>query len=176
MGTIDMRGASKAPPAKGGTPRTRTPRATIGDQRQQAVLGLFQAGQALCVFTKNYADAAAIGSHAENISSEVSTLAATDDKVAKVVDSLLIVGPYSALIMAVLPLAMQIAVNHNVLPAGKVPGTVDPRVLSTSIEAEMKQQTADMMQAARLAEQEADARLQSLNGSTADAETPRATS
>jgi hypothetical protein len=171
MATIDMSGASKAPPARGGTPRTRAPKASIGDQRQLAVLGLFQAGQAACIFTKQYADAAAIGANAENISGEVATLAAADDKVAKVVDSLLVVGPYSALVMAVLPLAMQLAVNHKILPAGKVPGTTDPNVLSKTIEAEMKQNAADMLQAARLAEQEADARLESLNGAGKPSET-----
>lgn len=162
---IDMSMATKAPPARTGSARARTPKASIGDQREQAMLGLFQGAQALCLFGKQYADAAAIGQHAQPISREVSALAATDDKVAKAVDSLLVVGPYTALVMAVLPLAMQLAVNHRVLPAGKVPGTIDPQVLSVQVEAEMTQQAADMMQEARLAQQEAEARMASVNGS-----------
>ena len=163
---IDMTLAAKAPPARGGTAtRTRAPKASIADQREQAVLGLFQGGQALLLFSKQYADAVTVGHHAVPISHEVSVLAAADDTVAKAVDSLLVIGPYSALVMAVLPMALQLAVNHNLLPAGKVPGTTDPRVLSSQMEAELKQSAADLLQEARLAEQEADARLMALNGS-----------
>lgn len=162
---IDMSMASKAPPARGGATRTtRTPKASIGDQRESAMLGLFQGAQALCLFARQYPDAVAIGHHAPPIAHEVSVLAAADDNVAKAVDSLLVVGPYTALVMAVLPLALQLAVNHKILPAGKVPGTTDPRVLGASMEAELTQHAADMLQEANLAKQEADARLASLNG------------
>lgn len=161
---IDMSAATKAPPARSAGTRARTPRTTIGDQRQQAVMGIFQAGQAVCLFTKQYADAVAIGTHAEPIAREVSSLASTDDKVAKAVDSLLVVGPYTALVMAVLPLALQLGVNHGLLPPGKIPGTTDPRVLSSQMEAELTQQAADAMQQARLAQEEAELRMASVNG------------
>lgn len=160
---IDMSMATKAPPARRATAGTRAPRQSIGDQRQQAMMGLFQGGQAILLFAKQYADAVAVGQHAEPISREVSVLASTDDRVAKAVDSLLVVGPYTALVMAVLPLALQLGVNHGLLPPGKVPGTTDPRVLSTQMESELKQAAADQLQAARLASEEADARLLSLN-------------
>ncbi len=157
---IDMSGAAKAPPARSsGTTRARAPRQSIGDQREQAMLGLFQGGQAVCLFTKQYADAAAIGAHAQPISHEVSALAATDEKVAAAVDKLLVVGPYTALAMAVIPLAMQLAVNHGLLPSGKVPGTTDPRVLSQRVEADLAQAAADQLQEARLAQEEAEARM-----------------
>jgi hypothetical protein len=159
---IDMSGAAKAPPARSGTAKTRTPRQSIGDQREQAMMGLFQGGQALCLLTRQYADAAAIGAHAQPISHEVSALAATDDKVAAAVDKLLVVGPYTALAMAVLPFAMQLAVNHKLLPAGKIPGTTDPNVLSARVEADLAQAAADQLQEARLAQEEAEFRMASL--------------
>lgn len=166
---IDMSMASKAPPARAGATRARAPKASIGDQREQAVLGLFQGGQAICLIMKQYADAAAIGQHAQPIAHEVSVLAATDDKVAKAVDSLLVIGPYSALVMAVLPLALQLGVNHKLLPAAKIPGTTDPNVLSMRVEAEMTQQAADMLQDARLAQEQAEQRMAAMasNGSEA---------
>lgn len=163
---IDMSMVSKAPPARsGGSKATaRAPRATITDQREQAVQGLFQIAGTLCVFTHQYADAAAIGTHSPPISHEVAVLAAADDKVAKAVDSLLTVGPYSALVMAVLPLAMQLAVNHGILPADKIPGTTNPQVLSTKMEAEMSQQAASMLEEAKAAQRDAEERMMALNG------------
>jgi uncharacterized membrane-anchored protein len=131
------------------------------------MLGLFQGGQAIALFTKQYADAAAIGAHAQPISHEVSALAATDDKVAKLVDSLLVVGPYTALAMAVLPFAMQLAVNHGFLPSGKIPGTTDPKVLSGRVEADLAQAAADQLQEARLAQEQAEARMAAMNGQEA---------
>lgn len=166
---IDMSGATKAPPARtgGGSARARAPKQSIGDQREQAMLGLFQGGQAIALFTKQYADAAAIGAHAQPISHEVSALAATDDNVANAVDKLLVVGPYTALAMAVLPFAMQLAVNHGLLPAGKIPGTTDPKVLSARVEADLTQAAADQLQEARLAQEEAEIRMASLDGQEA---------
>lgn len=164
---IDMSAASKAPPVRSGASRTRAPRQSIGDQRQQAMMGLFQGGQAILLITKQFADAVTVGAHAENISREVSALASTDEKVAKAVDSLLVVGPYTALVMAVLPLALQIGVNHGLLPAGRVPGTTDPEVLKAQMTAELSQQAADAMQAARLAQEEAEARMAPVGGSEA---------
>jgi hypothetical protein len=137
----------------------------LTDQRAQAVQGLFQIAGTVCVFTKQYADAAAIGTYSQDIAQEVAVLAAADDKVAKAVDSLLTVGPYSALVMAALPLAMQLAVNHGLLPADKVPGTTNPKVLSAKMEAEMTATAASMMEEAQAAQRDAEERMMALNGS-----------
>lgn len=64
------------------------------------------------------ADASAIADAAPKIASAVSDLANDRPEVAAVLDKILKVGPYGALITAVLPLAAQILTNHRVIPAG----------------------------------------------------------
>jgi hypothetical protein len=165
---VDM-SMAKAPPRRSSgsrTPATRAaPAKTIDDKRAEAVGGLFQLVQYGCILTKNYADAAAIGMHAEGIARETAKLAAEEEKVAKAVDYLLEVGPYAGLVAATMPLVLQLAANHKVVPANKVPGVVDPNVLTTQMEARLKQQAAEQMREAQQMQAEADEALAAANGS-----------
>lgn len=101
--------------------------------RAEGLNGLGQLGQAGLIAGKLYADAGALGLHWGNISREVATLAETDETIAKIIDPVLRVGPYTALIGAVLPLVAQIGVNHGRIPAGTM-GTVSGRMLESQIQ------------------------------------------
>src|SRR5258707_876019 len=113
---VDMSAASGKPPARKQAPAARARAASVPtgkDPRAEAVEGIFQVLQATCMLTGQHADAAAIGMHGEPIAREVASLADSNDSVAAVVDSLRMVGPYTALLAAVLPFAMQILANHG---------------------------------------------------------------
>lgn len=69
------------------------------------------------------ADAATILAHGENVSEAVADLAVKDERIAALLDKVLVAGPYGALLTAVVPMIAQFAVNHGMLPAGML-GTV----------------------------------------------------
>jgi hypothetical protein len=156
---IDMSNA-KAPPRKK-TPATRTPTKVVPEtsdnslnaKRVDGVLGLAQIGQALCVMLGQNADAAAIGTHFPPIAQELANIADSNDAIAKPIDFLLEVGPYGALIAAVLPFGLQIAANHGWVDASRLmgQGVVPPAVL----EAQMQAQIARMQTEAVRQQQEA---------------------
>jgi hypothetical protein len=75
------------------------------------------------------ADAAAVATHGPNIAAALDDLANEKPEVARVLDKILTVGPYGALMTAVLPLVFQLGANHRVLPAGLL-GSVPPEVLT----------------------------------------------
>jgi len=75
-------------------------------------------------------DAMAVSIHTPAIASAVNELALSDDRVAAVLDKLLAVGPYGALFGALLPLGMQIAANHGMMPARAEFGTLPPDKLA----------------------------------------------
>lgn len=68
------------------------------------------------------ADANAIAVATPKIAVAVSDLANERPEIAAVLDKILKVGPYGALLTAVVPMVAQIMANHNVIPAG-VAGT-----------------------------------------------------
>jgi hypothetical protein len=70
------------------------------------------------------ADSLAVAEHGPNIASALDMLAAERPEVAAVLDRVLAVGPYGALIAAVAPLAMQVVANHGVKLPG-VPGAAE---------------------------------------------------
>ena len=69
------------------------------------------------------ADAYTISKAAPAIAEAVSDLANDQPQIAAVLDKVLKVGPYGALMTALMPLAMQLMTNHKVIPVG-VGGTV----------------------------------------------------
>jgi hypothetical protein len=158
---IDMSLASKAPPARRNTGPKSTggTRQTMTEKRTEAVAGVFQLAQYGCILTHQYPDAAAIGMHGEGIAGEVAKLAAQEEKVAKVVDYLLEVGPYAGLIAAVMPFTLQILTNHGILPANKISGVVSPDVLQTRMEATLQKQAADQLAEAQQMQREASEQL-----------------
>jgi hypothetical protein len=133
-----------------GAPGDDTPPES-GNSRLDAVNGVFQMVQMGCVMGGQYADAGAIGMHGEAISTEVVAIADTNPRIARAVDYLMEVGPYAGLVGAVLPLVLQLAANHKVIPAEKVPGVMSPEILTMQMESELqKQAMAQMQEAARV--------------------------
>lgn len=116
-------------------------------------LGLGVAG---AIFLKQYADAGAIGMHGPRITKAIAKQGDKNDRVGAILDYFSVVGPYSELIAAALPLALQIAVNHNrvTVEAAANFGVVSPGVLEAKIKLDMKQQEAAILQA--LQQQEAE--------------------
>src|SRR5215469_197856 len=122
--------ASRAPSA------ARAPKKSMTEQREEALNGFGQLAQAPLIALRQYADVGAISIHWPNISREVAGLAETQEQVARLVDPLIRIGPFTGLIAAVLPMILQIGVNHNKVPAGAM-GTVPAASLTAQVEANL---------------------------------------
>lgn len=129
---------------------------TKDDLREEAINGVFQIGQMGCVVFGQFADAGAIGIHGGPIAHEIAGLAKQQPKVAKYVDLLIEVGPYAGLMAAVMPFAMQIAVNHNAMKAEMVPGAgvVNPEALASQMKTSILRQQMEAMRQQQMAEEE----------------------
>jgi hypothetical protein len=111
----------------------RTPILGIG---QLAAAPCLLAGQALRR-PELIADAAAITINTPPIADAINELAHEDAQVAAILDKLLVVGPYGALLAATMPLIAQIVTNHraSVLPITQAFGAVDPeRLVATLVD------------------------------------------
>lgn len=135
-----------------GPRKVSTPKVTAEREEMVAQLGMF--AQVPLMATKQFADAGAIGIYWPKIAKEVAKLAETEEAVANVIDPLIRVGPYAGLIAAVLPLAMQIAVNHNRIKPGAM-GTVPAVSLASQVESAMAQEELRAMRQQLEAEREA---------------------
>lgn len=158
-----------APPArKPAAPPSQTKAAVAAQRlsanREEAINGLGQIAQVVLVSTKQYADAGAVGMYFPGIASEVAKLADADARIARFVDPLLSVGPYTGLVAAVLPFVMQIMVNHGRGQAG-VMGTVSPDFL----EAKMKTAVAQSAVQAKKEQAAMEAELKRMNTELTDA-------
>lgn len=80
-------------------------------------------------------DGIAVATFAPAIADAVHSVAVEEPRVAAVLDKILSVGPYGALLGALVPLAAQIAVNHKKLPAGTL-GTTEPEALKNAFSGE----------------------------------------
>jgi hypothetical protein len=157
MGTIDMSAAS-APPKKR-TPNTRTatkqvaaPAAEVSShvqRRSEGLQGIAQMAQGVCAVVGLYADAAAIGMFFPPVAVELAKVADSNETIAKPIDFLIEVGPYGALVGAVMPFAFQIAANHGWIDASRLAGqgVVPPAVLEAQMQAQMLQMAADAQKA-----------------------------
>lgn len=115
-------GAALGKPGKAKPPK---PTRKGGKDYTPGVMGLFSipigAFAGLGAATKNdvfLADAATLNGYAPGIAGALNDLAQDNHQVASILDRALQVGPYSALIMATMPMVAQLARNHGVLPAG----------------------------------------------------------
>jgi hypothetical protein len=88
------------------------------------------------------ADAAAIGEHGPGVVDAVNDLAQDDPRLAAVLDKILGMGPYGALIAATLPLVAQLLANHKILPLPVLQGmgAKDPDALIAKLVREMEAQ------------------------------------
>jgi len=119
---------------------------------------------------KQYPDVGAINLHWPKISEEIAKIADQEEAVAKIIDPLLQVGPYAGLIAAVLPLVIQIGVNHNRVSPGAM-GTVPGSALGSQIEAALAQQELEALQIQLQAEQEAQKVRKQINDGRKEMET-----
>lgn len=106
------------------TKSTRTKKKT-GVDYTEAVAGLLQlpAGALAAIGAGRdkpefLADSVVISHYAPAIATAVSDLANDRPEVAAVLDKVLKVGPYGALLAAVMPMTVQILANHKIMPAG----------------------------------------------------------
>lgn len=148
------------PPPKPGRPanvRTLpTPPASKIAERQAAVDGIFQLAGFGCILTGQYADAGAIGKHGPPISLELAKIAEGNETVAKAIDWLNNTGPYAGLIIAALPLTLQILANHGTIKAEGLgaAGVVSPEALAAQAKAQVVKQQAEALAMQRAAEAE----------------------
>jgi hypothetical protein len=148
--------AGTAPP-KRPTPRTSgaTKPATVQgkiNQRAEDVDGLFKMAAAACIMKGLYADAGAINVHSPNISREMAKLAEENAQVAKLIDYLTSAGPYSGILIAVLPFALQIAANHGRIDVDKAAGlggVMSAKDLEDRVKAELEHQRAEFQKEIR---------------------------
>ena len=133
---IDKSSIAAAPPAK--TAKTAAKTIAKTPEREEALNGFGQLGQGALIAFGQYADAGAIGMHWPDISREVAKLADTQETIARIIDPLLQVGPYAALITAVMPLVMQCMVNHGKAAPGAM-GTVSKDLLESQIKTSLAQ-------------------------------------
>jgi hypothetical protein len=126
------------PPVKPAAPKTAAVTGTVR-ARSDALASFGQIAQVPLVATRQYADAGAVAAHWPSVSLEIAKLAETVPQVARLVDPLLQIGPYAGLIAAVLPLVLQLGVNHGRVPAGAM-GTVPATTLASQVEAALAQE------------------------------------
>jgi hypothetical protein len=150
-------GQSQPPPAKTTTRVKATPQQPVSKtkERSDGLEGYAQLAQAGLIAFRQYADAGALGLHFPKIAEEIAKLASADDRVAGWIDPIIAAGPYTALIAAVLPLAMQLGVNHGRMKPGAM-GTVPKNLLSARIETGIAQMEAEAYAAQMEAEAEAE--------------------
>lgn len=111
---------------------------------QLAVLPLAVAGRANPVFLL---DAHAVTEGTPEIAAAVNEVAQNDPRVAALLDKLGKVGPYGVLVAAVVPVAVQVAVNHRALAPG-IMGTQDPDLLLAQLQAEGERLAREQAQVA----------------------------
>lgn len=74
-------------------------------------------------------DGIAIQHHAPTIAGAINEAAMTNEQIAQALDRILAVGPYGALIAAVMPLALQLAANHGLIEPSPEMGIFTPAEL-----------------------------------------------
>lgn len=138
-------------PADGSAPRQTAPkpgrkapatraRATATPDYRAGISGVLQVPTAALAMAGRFKpeltyDAAAIAVHTPSIAEALNSLAQEEPRVAAVLDRVLAIGPYGAIVGVMITLTAQIAVNHKRLPveAGAAFGAVEPDTLMASI-------------------------------------------
>jgi hypothetical protein len=156
-----------APPSLNRPPSANAKKATARttgklNARQEAVNGVFQLAGFGLIVAGQHADAGALGEHGPAISHELAALSEKNSKVAAFIDSLTEAGPYAGLVIAVMPLVLQILANHKIVKGDlSAAGVIAPEVL----EAQVKTELARKQAAAIIAQHEAEDQLQHLQDS-----------
>jgi hypothetical protein len=130
------------------------------------------------IATRQYADVATIDKHWGSVSEELAKLADAQPAFGNVIDNMTKAGPYAGLIVAVLPMVLQIGVNHGRVQPGML-GTVPKNLLAAQVEADMAavklaqmQQQAEAERAAQVMRQQTEvARKDVVNSQASQAAT-----
>lgn len=164
----------KAPPKKRAVATRATPAPTrtedakpMSVRRHEGLMGLASLAQGACLMTGQFADAMTIAKFFPPVSMELANIAEEYESVAAPIDFLIKIGPFGALITAVLPLALQIATNHGAVDASTAAGlgVLPPEILATQMKTEMMRSQAEIIRAqneAQKAANEAQAEMQKL--------------
>jgi hypothetical protein len=146
--TVQTPRRSAARQSSGTTAKTSPTPSQMNDARtQERKDGLDQyvnSGVAIMMIARQHADAQALATHGPKITGELATLANTHEKLGSAIDKAIAASPFAGLVMAVMPLAMQLAVNHGFI---KNPGVlaglgIQPK---ESLEAEGRQAEQRLM-------------------------------
>jgi hypothetical protein len=161
--------ASNVAPPKKVTPKptpapskkTETDVSKIQKEREDGLNGFFQVFSAISIMTGNWADAGAYTMHGPNVSRETAVLGGKYERVGNALDALSQVGPFTAILGAAMPLILQIAANHNRIPASKMAslGVVNPEILESQMKMEAQRQEMEA-RAAMKAESDAMTEMQ----------------
>jgi hypothetical protein len=124
--------AAKRPAAK--TAGKATPAAGKHAEYTMAMQGVMQIPAAVLAMASRWSPTLALDSvaftvHAPPISSAVADLAMEDARVAAILEKVAEVGPYGAIVLAVLPLVLQVAANHKAIPPNEEMGILTPEQL-----------------------------------------------
>jgi hypothetical protein len=186
---IDMSQAIKAPPKKATSGRGTAAKAVaasasppaqeeaVASKRARGLMGLAQLGQGICLMTGQYADAANIGTNFPPLATELANLADEYESVAKPLDFLIQVGPFTAVIAAGMPFILQTLANHRVIKAEGMmsQGVVPPEVLRAQMLAQVAKIQATAMREQQQAMREANAERARYEAFMAEAENPTPT-
>jgi hypothetical protein len=158
---LDLTGAVQAPPrsTRGASQTAKRESVKVSGKlaaRHEAATGIAQLVGFGCIVTRQYADAGAIGMHSPPIIDELVALSDKNEKIGKALDYLTEAGPYAGLIVAVMPLALQIMANHGLVKAELISGAgvVPPVALESQVRADMARQAAEALKAQQTAEAE----------------------
>lgn len=143
-------------PAGGGSkPPTSIPDPRL-EARQEAADNAFRVIGFGCILLGQLADAGTIQKHSPAVSGELVKLSESYEPVAGFLDWLAKNGPLAGLFIAVMPMALQLIVNHGILPAELLAGAgvVRPEVIEAQVAADLAKQAADAIREQREAEAE----------------------
>ena len=157
MSTVTAPPKKAAPNRQGSRPVSKAPVPLSKNEiRQQGLMGLAQAAQALCVVAGNYADAATIGQYGPPLTGEIANLADAYTVIAGPVDFLIQIGPFSGLLAIGIPMALQLMANHGAVDASRLSaqGVVPPAQLEAQMQAQVLRQQAEWMAAQMQAQAE----------------------
>lgn len=142
----------------------------IAKDREDALNGLWSAAAAFCMMGNQWADAGAISAHGPNVSKEAAALSLKYEKVGNALDALANVSPFANLLGAVMPMVMQLAANHKMVPAQALAGigVKDPSVLESAMRVEAQRQAVEYQKMAAAEKANLEAELADLQNVSED--------
>lgn len=153
-------------------PPIRQPRATKStkpvepvksklEERTEGLMGMAQIGHAICIMTKQYADAGAVEHFAKPLCTEIAKLADGNDTIARGIDTFTAVGPYTALLTVGIQFTLQIAANHKRVDANMLAGAgiIPPDVLEAEQKANILRLRTEALRRQREAQEAHDAAM-----------------